>query len=458
MTKSLLSATVSLLLAVGVIGWQFTENAKLRRDRESLRDALTTMTQPAPSENRLTRSSSGNAGSKLRQAVDSQSATVPTDLKDILEQRDPMNRIRSLLSYVESLQKDQIGKALKELRAGSPDWDPEARFLAHMLLTRWGQEDPDAAFASLKDMDFKRSGGDASSILASLAALDPKRAVGWLNDPDNTLQHMPKMGHVLAGTIAKEWVRQDPDAAMAWASGLPDDQRHGALGGVIESLATSDPQRAAAMVMGMESDRERHGFIGEVAQSWGKRTPDIAMDWAQTLVGKEREQAVNEILDGWAQSKPSDAAAYVDALPLSERRESQISEVAREWARRDPAEAAAWLGRQEEGQGRRDSMGELMWNWTTVDPAAASSWLAEQPASESRDVGAVTLAKTVFDGDPEGAVSWAATISNEEMRAAAVTRGVSAWAKRDVDAAQAWAARNGVELPAETIAEGREQK
>ena len=36
------------------------------------------------------------------------------------------------------------------------------------------------------------------------------------------------MGHMLAGTIATEWVRQDPDAALAWANSLPENQRQGA--------------------------------------------------------------------------------------------------------------------------------------------------------------------------------------------------------------------------------------
>ena len=120
---------------------------------------------------------------------------------------------------------------------------------AHMLLTRWGKEDPDGAFASLKTVGLKEAGGTASSILGGLASIDPKRAIAWLEDPENQYANRPWMGHILAGTIGKEWVRQDPDAALAWANALPDSQRRGALGGILESLASSDPQQASLMVM-----------------------------------------------------------------------------------------------------------------------------------------------------------------------------------------------------------------
>ncbi len=446
MNKSTLSAITIAVASAAVIAWQYTQNAQLKREAHELRTTINLQQRSLPTAGGLTRKLSTNKTPDNAETGE-RPETFEGDLRVILAQRDPMQRIRSLLPYVESLPPDQIGKALEELRAGSPDWDPEARFLAHMLLTRWGQEDPEAAFASLKAMDFKRGGQDATSILASLAAMDPERAVAWLNDPDNTLQHLPKMGHILAGTIAKEWVRQDAESAMEWASNLPPGQRHGAMAGVLESLASTDPKEAAELVMSMAEDPARRGYVGEVAQSWGQQNPSEAMDWAQTLVGSEREKAIEQVLDGWAQSTPEEAAGFIDELPDSERTQGQISQVAREWARRDPANAAAWLSTHPEGEGVRHAMGEVMWNWTNIDPESASTWLSQQPPSGSRDIGAAALSKAAWETDPEGAVSWSATIGDEDMRAQMLQHGLRSWMRQDEAAASAWATQNAVEAP-----------
>ncbi|MGK0190292.1 MAG: hypothetical protein ACI9R3_006115 [Verrucomicrobiales bacterium] len=439
------------LTAAAIIGVQFSENRKLQRELTSLRPSLL-----------MIEGSSQTTGIPATEALDNTAAESSSDddvansftnLREILAQRNPMKRMQALLNYVKNLPVDQIGAALLELRAGAPDWDPEAKFVAHMLLTRWGLEDPTAAFTSVEALGVKRGGGDATSILASLAAVDPKRAIEWLNNPENTLQQMPKMGHILAGTIAKEWVRQDPSAAMEWAKNLPDDQRRGALGGVLESLASTDPGKAAELVMSLDNSRERGDLVGDIAESWGRQTPDSALDWAQTLQGDERARAIEEVLDGWAQTSPADAAAYIDGLPLDARTDRQIAQVAREWGRRNPSDAAAWLGSQEESAGKRDSIGEVMWNWTTTDPEAASTWLSEQPAGQSYDAGAGALAKAAFESDPAAAITWAATIGDDRQRGEMINGGLEWWTERDPAAAQEWAKDNGITLPEATRSE-----
>ncbi|MEM7384365.1 MAG: hypothetical protein AAF514_05415 [Verrucomicrobiota bacterium] len=449
MTRSKFVSVIVVIAALAVIVAQYLHNNRLKREAGHLKASEATVLGTTVSGLVATGevASSGQASEEV--AGSSASPARLGTLKEILAQRDPLKRIRAMLEFVENLPAEQIGMALLELRNASPDWDPEARFLGHMLLTRWGKEDPETAFASIKMAGAKGEAGAIPSILSSLASVDPQRAIDWLNDPENSITERKEMGHVLAGTIAKEWVRQDPEAAMKWAASLPDEQRGGALSGVIENLVRVDPQRAADMVMGLESGDERHDLVGDVATSWGKQNPTDAVEWARAVEEPEvRREAVEEVLDGWAQTAPADAATYLDGLPQDERTEVQISEVAREWARIEPAEAAAWLGTQTEGEGTQRSMGEVMWHWTTRDPEAASTWLAEQPPSDSRDIGAEALAKAAFENDPEGALIWASTISNEERRTNSTGRYLARWNEQDAAAAQAWANQNGVQIPA----------
>jgi len=358
-----------------------------------------------------------------------------------------MNRIRALLAYVDGLSADELPDAIKELRRSAPEWDPEARMLVHMLLTRWAREDPDAAFASLENLDFKRSGGDASSILASLAAMDPQRAADWLDNPDNGLVHYPMMGHILAGTVAKEWVRQDPDAALAWAESRPEDQRAGAYSGVLGTLAASDPTRASALAMQLDPGEARSHIVGEIAKAWARNEPAGAIAWAESLDGDEHQRATREALASWAQTSPSQAAAYLDSLSDRDSADSLLAQVAGNWAPQDPHKAAEWIAGQPDGQGKNDAMGQVMWNWTTRAPEAAADWLSDQDAGAARDAGIVGLAKAAFEFDPGGAIGWATDISNEEFRGTAVEIGMREWVRRDPEAARQWADQNGIEIP-----------
>jgi hypothetical protein len=457
-SQVLVACASALVAAGGLIAFQYNQNMKLRTEAKSLRELKVVAAGMSANGS----SSSGVPGAKKSGDSTGEASggtSAYGSIKEILAQRDPMGRMRALLGFVEGLSVDQIAGALEELRTSAPDWDPEAKFVAHMLLTRWGKEDPAGAFAAVEKMDAKRGGGDALTILASVAATDPRRAAEWLNDPDNALRERPKMDYLLAGTIAKEWVRQDPNAAWEWAQGLPEEQRGGALRGVLDSLVSTDPGQAAEMVRSLDDDKMRHGLVGDIAESWAKRTPDLAMEWAQSLEGAERNRAVEETLDGWAQSAPKEAAAFIDQLPENERTDRQIAQVAREWGRRDPADAAAWLGAQPEGEGKAASIGEVIYQWTARDPEAASTWLGDQPPGESYDNGAQALAKATFESDPTSAVAWAASIGNEERRTDMIDGGLRWWNGRDPEAAQAWAKENGITLPAgETRGGDRDEK
>jgi hypothetical protein len=324
------------------------------------------------------------------------------------------------------------------LRANSPEWDPDAKVAASLMLRRWGGEDPDAAFAYVEGLGLKRGGGDAAVVLSAIAAEDPQRAIEWLQNPDNKLAHVPWMGHIFAGTITKEWMRSDPDAALAWAATVPDNQRTGAYTGVLETLAASDPERAGALVTELEAGKARTDVIGRIAKAWSDQSPRGALDWALGLDGGDRDKAVGEALGGWARSDPAEAAAYLDAMPSGESDPGFAVQVATNWAQQAPAEAADWLQSQPDSARKPAAMGQVMWSWTVSDPQAASTWLVEQPPAEVRDSAIGSLAKATFDTDPEGAVSWAATISNAGQRSATLDRGVRTWLEREPEAARRW--------------------
>lgn len=451
MKKSHLSAAGAItIIAAPIIGLQFAHNAGLKseirqlnqtiieyRDGDRSGGGLSALSPTKDRENDLS-NKDPNGDTDAAFKLNLESGNITASLNEILAQRDPMQRMSALLAYVGQLSDAAIPDALTKLRQSTPDWDPDARVAAQLMLTRWGKSDPDGALAYVQSLDYKKAGGDAAVIISSLAATDPQRAIRWLQDPDNKLANLPWMGQILAGSITKEWVRQDPDAALAWATTLPKNQQSGAYGGVLGTLAATDPARASALAVDLPAGDARRDIIGQIARAWSESAPDEAIQWASTLEGDERERAVGEALGAWAQSAPNEAAGYVDQLAEDERTEGMLDRVASNWARQEPEAAAHWLANQAEGADKANAMGDVMWNWTVADPQAASTWLLDQPAGNSRDEGIGALAKATFDNDPASAVTWAANMSDDEKRQSSVGIGVNVWLERDPDAANQW--------------------
>jgi RNA polymerase sigma factor (sigma-70 family) len=432
MTKMHIAAIAAASLAVPLAVFQFSQNAKLREELLVLRPGQIPQVLPANAAN---------------SSADSRPASTPTaTLQEILAMRDPMLRIKALIDFVGRVPVWGFSEAVRELREGSPDWDPEAKMLGHMLLTRWAREDPDGAFAGLNQLQPKQA-ADASSLLASLAAADPARAAEWLRNPENPLVDFPDLGHILAGTVGKEWVRQDLDAALAWAASLPETQRAGAYVGVLGTFAGTDPAAAARLAGQLEPGDARLNIVGDISRSWAKKSPEQAMMWAQSLDGTEHQNAFRDIFRTWATTQPTAAARFLDGIPTESITGELLKAVAEPWSTQAPTEAAAWIMARPEGLPKDEALRGVMWSWTKQNPVDASSWLSSQPAGRTRDSGIEGLVVATFDSDPAGALTWANSISEDTQRAAAITAGMATWLGRDPQAAETWAAENGMPLP-----------
>ena len=373
-------------------------------------------------------------------------------ISDIMTKTGPRDRFQALMAFVEKIDTHEIEKTLEELRASTTNqFDPEAMFAAHLLLMRWGEEDSEAAFASLQKLGMMERAFGSMSVLAAVASDDPQAAADWLTAPTNLIAAMPRAGDFMATTVSREWAKQDPDAALAWASTLPEGKRAGAYNGVLGSLAVTDPQRASAMALELEAGKDRSDLLGNIAQSWGKKDPQEALAWVDGLEeGAEREVALGKTLNGWAQAEPAEAAAFLDNMDEAERAD-HVGDVAEPWSRQDPASTAVWLEDQPEGDGKNSGMRQTMRMWTATEPEAASTWLADQPAGASRDHGIVSLAETTYGEDPQSALTWAAAISDEGMREQQLDRGVTRYLKEEPEVAAEWVGTTEVLTPDEKV-------
>ena len=364
-----------------------------------------------------------------------------TSLNDIMSAPGPLDRFQGIFSHVQNLPADQIEAeillARDAMQAGN--FDPERLFAMHLLMTRFGLEQPDRAVTWLNGQDMLTRGFGTVTVLASLASKDPQAAAKFFNDPDNPILKMPRVGSFAALGVAREWSRSDPTGALAWAKSLPEDSRAGAYTGLVGGMMAEDPLAATRTAKELPPGEERERLMGNIAETWGNKDPRAALAWAATLEGEEKTEANKKALNGWANKDPKSAAAHLATLPAAEG-DKYLGAVAGRWANRNPSEAAAWLGTQPEGDGRKEAMGSVMGSWSETEPEKASAWLVTQPTGASKDTGIVTLANSQVKSDPEAALTWAATINDPTTRSLQLKANVRQWARRDNAGASRWVA------------------
>ena len=448
MKTSIAAALLASVAVAGGAGYWFGHTNGSRSAEEKGETAARLAADEAARARRL----AADAAEKARKAAD---VAMPgqfqgADLTTIMNAAGPMDRLQGIFAFIKNMPLDQIPDKLAEIKAQflAKQFDPERLFAAHLLMMRMSLEKPDMAKEWLAAQDPLTRGIGTMTMLGSMAATNPAEAVKMFTDPSNPMMKFPQAAQFAALAMAREWSRSDPAGAMAWASGLPEESRGGALMGIFTSQIAENPEAASRNVMSLEKGEQRERLVGQVAEGWAARDPQAALAWAKTLEGEERAEATRKTIEGWANKDPKAAASHLDSLP-AEDRDKHVPAVAGRWAGQDPAAAAGWLDKQPEGEGKKDSMGWVVGSWTQSDPEAASTWLDKQPAGESKDAGIVALANSQVRSDPAAAMAWSATISDPEVRTEQMTNQSRQWMRRDSEAATAWINQNPTLTPEE---------
>jgi hypothetical protein len=69
-------------------------------------------------------------------------------------------------------------------------------------------------------------------------------------------------------------------------------------------------------------------MLEHLANVWGRRNGQVAIEWAESLDGSDRRRALHSALHGWSEEDPAGAAQYVAELPTSEQNLHLVHEMA----------------------------------------------------------------------------------------------------------------------------------
>ena len=175
-------ALVAAAISIAILALQFFQNSKLQSEITELEKTIVEYRDGSPRGGGLSALSTervkGIDSTKLDAMftddanIDFGAGDISTNLAQILAQRDPMQRMSALFAYVSQLSDAELPDALAQLRQDTPDWDPDARVAAQLMLTRWGKADPEGALAYAATLGRDKAGRDATIIHSAIAADD----------------------------------------------------------------------------------------------------------------------------------------------------------------------------------------------------------------------------------------------------------------------------------------------
>ncbi|GAA5481425.1 hypothetical protein [Haloferula sargassicola] len=356
---------------------------------------------------------------------------------------------------------------------------------------------PQEAVALAKDIgESNFDGWFVQQIGQQLAGLDMKRAMEIVDtfDTDNFKDGM-RQG------IVEAWMGVDPEGALTFAMGEPNEsKRTGMLGVIAAQMADRDPARAlslaetlppgqsqtrvvteaieqwvgkspqdaSAYVAGLSDPVVKEAALQTLLRSWSWQDGEAAFKFAESQDGGAAHQGMMQAAGQWAERDPEGAFRYISRLPAGGSADSAVAAVLRHWAGESPADAASalegmnggtpkmyeslaatwsakepdqalqWASRLSDPAAQAGAYEAISQNWAERDPTSAGQWLSGLSEGEPRDKAVMAYAQQVVGVDPASSLGWAASIGDESRRWDTVKSLANRWYQRDSNAAVGW--------------------
>jgi hypothetical protein len=319
---------------------------------------------------------------------------------------------------------------------------PNHNSLVFQTINSWAQSDPSAALAWAGNNLTGTEQSTAQNLaLRQLINIDPAAGANYVASmPDGQSRSN------LISQVATSMASTDLDGALSWINstqGINEQTRDNAIQNVMSNFEQVDPASAAQKLASLNIDTSTPGgqntystIAGQIASGWADSDPTAALNWASSLSGPARQDALSSTLTTVANSDPAAAWDIVMSMSPDDPAESSlVGSVANSWARSDPASATSLLGDLDPAQ-LVNTVGTLSNSWLREDPQAASEWIDTLPASPARDVAVQNLINTQGQYDLTSGLAWAATISSDTGQTRAYNTLIAQAARRDPAAAQ----------------------
>jgi hypothetical protein len=211
------------------------------------------------------------------------------------------------------------------------------------LVETWGKSEPSAALAWSQD-NLKGAARNLAiaGVIKAAAEKSLTTASQLVSDMEPGAAQNMACASIFETWFGKG--KGERDAAFDWLASLPDTTtRTAALEKVQWNWMWQEPDAVRDFIAGPHGDLASQNMINQVARNQVAKNPEAALAWASGLSADHAPEARRSVLESWLQIRPEAAADYARALPAGSERESAIRTVTQTLAWQAPAQGEAWL-------------------------------------------------------------------------------------------------------------------
>jgi len=252
------------------------------------------------------------------------------------------------------------------------------------VMRAWGRSDPRAALtATMRAPNAMVKRRWTDSVLRGWDESVQDGALEWAE----TLGHGPDRQWALYVVTRRRVLRDGPEAALAWAEGLPDDDelfKLNAFRRVAGAVANVDPQLATTFAERHLEGPYAKSLPTRVGMRWVERQPEAAMRWLSSLpAGTNRDDGVQDTYFQWLTNDRVAAREWLPGVEHDGWLDPAVSIYAKSFAREDPVAALQWASGIHDPELRNPTMGVIARQWLVSDEASANAWLDQSGLPES---------------------------------------------------------------------------
>lgn len=251
----------------------------------------------------------------------------------------------------------------------------KGRFATSTILTSWASADPQAAIRWAEENHEGESANPyLAGIIRGIAGSDPVRAtqlltgMPWSQERGEALDAM--MPHLLT---------QGSAATRAWIAALTDDSlRSGAMMRAAPALAVTDPAGTAAWLVANPSEATQRR-MDDVYAVWAEQDQQAAQNaFAALPSGENRSNALRGLINSMATTNPQAAVEMMNRFP-NDVTDRAVRQFVWHSFGNDPSIAVDQIYRIADENQRNQMYGRMVGSWLQQNAAAATAWMQTHP-------------------------------------------------------------------------------
>jgi hypothetical protein len=252
-------------------------------------------------------------------------------------------------------------------------------FATNTILTSWAARDAEGAI-QWASANHQGEGANPyyAGIIRSLAETDPIRATDLMTSMPRSRERGEALDAMLPHLLSK-----GNESTRSWIEGINDESlRNGAILRVADRLAVNDPAGTAAWLLANPGEATQRR-MDDVYSVWANQDERAAMSSLASLPqGEERSNALRGVVNSVASKDPQAAVSVMDRFPADVTDRVVQTFIWNSFGN-DPSIAVNQIARITDQGRRDEMYRRAVGRWIETDAASATAWLQANPLPQN---------------------------------------------------------------------------